>query len=153
MGLLKAEENDLAAAEKYLRAALKADPQMAQAAYNLGVLVSKDRIDEAVKLCRKAAEIRPDVPRYALTLAFYEKQKGNLAGAVHVLDALITKYPAYADAYVLLGGIYEKQGKKAEAEGLYTRGLAVTSIPPAYKIRMKMLLEALKGTAPEAQNK
>ena len=56
MGLLKAEENDLVAAEKHLRAALKADPQMAQAAYNLCVILSKDRLDEAVDFCRKAAE-------------------------------------------------------------------------------------------------
>ena len=152
MGLLKAEEDDLVAAEKYLRAALKADPQMAKAAYNLCVILSKDRMDEAEEFCRKAVKIRPDVPRYAFTLAFYQQQKGDLPGATHVLDALIAKYPAYADAYVLLGGIYERQGKKAEAETVYTRGLAAPSIPPSYKIRMKMRLEAMKGTSPEAQN-
>ncbi len=58
MGLLKAEENDLVTAEKHLRAALKTDPQMAQAAYNLCVILSKDRLDEAVDFCRKAAEIQ-----------------------------------------------------------------------------------------------
>ncbi len=122
LGLLKAEESDLAAAEKHLKAALKADPQMAQAAYNLCVILSKDRPDEAVDFCRKAAEIRPDQPRYAYTLAFFHQQKGDLAGAADVLDGLITRYPAYADAYVLLGGIYEKQGKKAEAERCTTEG-------------------------------
>ena len=81
LGLLKAEENDLTAAEKHLKAALKADPQMAQAAYNLCVILSKDRPDEAVDFCRKAAEIRPDQPRYAYTLAFFHQQKGDLAGA------------------------------------------------------------------------
>ena len=107
---------------------------MAQAAYNLCVILSKDRPDEAVDFCRKAAEIRPDQPRYAYTLAFYQQQKGDLAGAANVLDGLITKYPAYADAYVLLGGIYEKQGKKAEAEGVYNRGLAVEGMPDQYKV-------------------
>ena len=95
---------------------------MAQAAYNLCVILSKDRPDEAVDFCRKAAEIRPDQPRYAYTLAFFHQQKGDLAGAAGVLDGLITKYPAYADAYVLLGGIYEKQGKKAEAEKSVQQG-------------------------------
>jgi tetratricopeptide (TPR) repeat protein len=153
MGLLKAEEKDLVAAERHLRAALKTDPQMAQAAYNLSVLLSKDRLDEAVSFCRKAAEIRPDVPRYAFTLAFYQQRKGDLTGAANVLDALITRYPAYADAYVLLGGIYEKQGRRAEAEALYTRGLAVAGMPVRYKIRMKLHLEALKGAPPDAQKK
>ena len=153
MGLLRAEENDLKAAETHLKAALKADPQMAQAAYNLCVILSKDRPDEAVDFCRKAAEIRPDQPRYAYTLAFFHQQKGDLAGAADVLDGLITRYPAYADAYVLLGGIYEKQGKKAEAEGVYNRGLAVEGIPNQYKVAMKARLEALKGASPDAQKK
>lgn len=153
MGLLKAEENDLGSAEKHLRAAFKADPQMAQAAYNLGVILAKDRIDEAVDFCGKAAEIRPDVPRYAFTLAFYQQQKGNLPEAAGVLDSLIAKYPAHADAYVLLGGIYEKQGKKAEAEGVYAKGLAVEGLPDQYKARFKTRLEALKGASSDGQAK
>jgi Tfp pilus assembly protein PilF len=144
MGLLKAEQNDLTEAEKHLRTSLKADPQMAQAAYNLCVILSKDRLDEAVDFCRKAAEAGPAVPRYAFTLAFYQQQKGDLTGAADVLEDLIAKYPVYADAYVLLGGIYEKQGKKVEAEGVYNRGLAVEGIPDQYKVRMKVLLDALK---------
>jgi len=153
MALLKAEENDLVAAEKHLRTALKTDPQMAQAAYNLCVILSKDRLDEAVDFCRKAAEMRPDVPRYTYTLAFYQQQKGDLPGAASVLDGLITKYPAYADAYVLLGGIYEKQGRKAEAERVYNKGLAAEGIPDQYKVRMKVRLDALKGALPDAQKK
>ena len=35
MGLLKAEHNNPKGAEQYLKKALEADPQMAQAAYNL----------------------------------------------------------------------------------------------------------------------
>ncbi len=153
MGLLKAEEQDFRAAEKHLRAALKTDPQMARAAYNLCVILSKDRLDEAVDFCKKAAEIRPDQPRYAFTLAFYQQRRGNLPEAIRVLDALITKYPASADAYILLGGIYEKQGKGAEAEEVYNKGLAVEGIPARYKVRMKIRLEALRGNYPEAQNK
>ncbi len=122
MGLLKAEENDLVTAEKHLRAALKADPQMAQAAYNLCVILSKDRSTRRSDFCRKAAELRPDQPRYAFTLAFYQQQKGDLPALQAVLDGLITRYPAYADAYMLLGGIYEKQGKKAEAEESVQQG-------------------------------
>ena len=77
MGLLKAEQNDLKGAEKYLRAALKADPQMAQAAYNLCVITAKDRLDEAVTWCRKAAELRPQEPKYAYTLAFYRSNRAT----------------------------------------------------------------------------
>jgi len=153
MGLLKAEENDLVTAEKHLKAALKADPQMAQAAYNLCVMLSRDRMDEAVGFCKKAAEIRQDVPKYAFTLAFCLQHKGELPGAASVLDGLIQRYPAYADAYVLLGGIYEKQGNRAEAESVYKRGLAADGMPNHYKVRMKLRLDALKGAAPDEQKK
>lgn len=145
LGLLKAEENDPQAAEKHLRAALKADPQMAQAAYNLCVMLAKDRGEEAEKFCRQATELRPDQPRYAYTLAFFLQQKGDLPGAATVLDGLLARYPGYADAYGLLGAVYEKQGKRAEAEAIYQKGLAVENIPPQYKLRMKMRLDALKG--------
>ncbi len=153
MGLLKAEENDLVSAEKHLRAAFKADPHMAKAAYNLCVILSKDRIDEAQDFGNKAVELRPDEPRYAHTLAFCKQKKGDLTGAARVLDGLITKYPAYADAYVLLGGIYETQGNNAEAEGVYHKGLAVEGIPAHYKVRMRARLDALKAASSDAQKK
>jgi tetratricopeptide (TPR) repeat protein len=153
LGLLEAEENNLVMAEKHLRAAFKTDPQMAQAAYNLCVILSKDHLDEAVDFCRKAAEIRPDVPKYAFTLAFYKQQKGDLTGAASVLDGLITKYPAYADAYILLGAIYEKQGKGSEAERVYNKGITTEGITNQYKVRMKLRLDTigLGGARPDSK--
>jgi tetratricopeptide (TPR) repeat protein len=108
MGLLKAEQNDPKGAEQYLKKALKADPQMAQAAYNLCVITSKDRINEAVSYCKKAAELRPQEPRYAYTLAFYLNQKGDRNEAVKTLQTLIEKYPGYKEAEMLLGEISKK---------------------------------------------
>ncbi|MGO9614505.1 MAG: tetratricopeptide repeat protein [Dissulfurispiraceae bacterium] len=102
MGLVKAEKNEPKPAETYLKKALKADPQMAQAAYNLCVITSKDRISEAVRWCRKAAELRPQEPRYAFTLAFYLNQKGDRDEAVRTLQKIVTKYPGYKDAEMLL---------------------------------------------------
>jgi tetratricopeptide (TPR) repeat protein len=111
MGLVKAEKNEPKEAEKYLKKAMKADPQMAQAAYNLCVITSKDRINEAVTWCRKAAELRPQEPRYAFTLAFYLNQKGNRDEAVRTLKKIIEKYPEYKDAETLLSEIYRKEKK------------------------------------------
>jgi Flp pilus assembly protein TadD len=107
-GLLKAEQNDPKGAEQHLKKALKADPQMAQAAYNLCVITAKDRINEAVTYCKKAAELRPQEPRYAYTLAFYLNQKGDRDEAVKTLKALTEKYPWYKDAEILLLEISKK---------------------------------------------
>jgi tetratricopeptide (TPR) repeat protein len=107
MGLLKAEKKDLKAAEKYLKIAFKADPQMVQAAYNLCVIVAKDRISEAVTWCRKASDLRSQEPKYAYTLAFYLNQKGDKAEAVKTLKGILEKYPQYKDAEMLLKEIAE----------------------------------------------
>jgi len=144
LALMKAQTNDLQAAEEHLRTALKANPQMAEAAYNLCVILSKDRIDEAVDFCQKAVEIRPDVPKYAYTLAFYFKQKGDLSESSEVLERLLATYPFYVDAYLLLGEAYEKQGKRAEAVNAYYRGLSIDSMPQQYRVQMKLRLEAMR---------
>ncbi|MGC8660353.1 MAG: tetratricopeptide repeat protein, partial [Desulfomonilaceae bacterium] len=147
MGLLKAEENDTAAAEKFLRTALRIDPTMAQAAYNLGVLISGNDINEAVNLCKKAVELRPNEPRFAYTLAFYQIQKGDLVEAAHELESMILKFPDYADTYLLLGNIYEKQGRTGEAEKLYNSGILGGRISYHYQAIMKNRLEKL-GSSP-----
>jgi predicted Zn-dependent protease len=83
-----------------------------------------------VTWCRKATELRPQEPRYAFTLAFYLNQQGDSGKAVALLNELIEKHPAYADAYQLLGGIYEKQGKYSEAEEVYRQwSLTVEGTP------------------------
>ena len=146
MGLLKADENDPKGAERYLKKALNADPQMAQAAYNLCVITSENRLNEAVAYCKKASDLRPDQPRYGYTLAFFQERKGDELGAIKTLEALIEKQPSFGDSYVLLGGIFEKQGKKSEAEKVYRKGLAAEGIPDSYKARMKARLEATKGS-------
>jgi tetratricopeptide (TPR) repeat protein len=148
MGLLKAEQNDMKGAEKYLKAALKADPRMAQAAYNLCVVLSKDRLSEAVAYCRKATDLRPQEPRYAYTLAFYLRQKGDSNGAAIVLEGLINRVPAYADAYLLLGDIYEKQGKKKEAEAIYLEALGKEGLSRNDRIRIDAKLKALATGGP-----
>ena len=108
MGLLKAEKNEPKQAEAYLKKAIKADPQMAQAAYNLCIITAKDRINEAVAWCRKAAELRPQDPGYAYTLAFYLNQKGDRNEAIRTLKALLEKYPGYQEAERLLGELSKK---------------------------------------------
>ena len=144
MGLLKAEQNDLKGAEKYLKTALKYDPQMAQAAYNLCIITSKDRIGEAINYCKKAADVHPQEPRYAYTLAFFQQQKGDNAAAAKTLESLIEKQPAYADAYLLLGGIYQKQGKKSEAERIYTKAFEMEGIPQSQRAQIYEELNRLK---------
>jgi tetratricopeptide (TPR) repeat protein len=76
LGLLLAEKNGLAEAETALRKALDEDSGNAAAAYNLAVILSRDRLEEAIAFARRAAQARPQEPKYAEALKFYEKRRG-----------------------------------------------------------------------------
>jgi Flp pilus assembly protein TadD len=121
LGLLLGEQGRLAEAEAAFRATLKADPCNAVAAYNLAVIVSTDRLAEAIAWCRKATEARPREPKYAYTLAFYQKQAGEVEQAARTLARLVESGRADAGAYQLLGAIHEERGRGAEAREVYRR--------------------------------
>ena len=81
MGLLKAEENDPKQAETYLRAAIKADPQMAQAAYNLCVITSKDRIGEAVTWVPEGSRTQAAGTKIRFYTGFLSQSEGGQGGS------------------------------------------------------------------------
>jgi len=143
MGLLRAEQGDRKGAEKYLRKAWKADPKMGEAAYNLCVILSKGKPKEAIGWCRKALEARPSNPKYAYSLAYYERKKGDTEAAVQTLRSLIALNPDYPDAYMLLGEIYEKQGKVNEAGTVYQQALRNPELPVQNRMYIEQRIRAL----------
>jgi predicted Zn-dependent protease len=142
LGLVKAELGDLAAAEANLKAAFKSDPQLAGAAYNLCIITASDRPAESLDWCKKAVALRPQEPKYAATLAFYQQQGGDSTAAIKTLETLIDRIPAYPDGYLLLAEIYAKQGKKAKVTEVYRQALAVEGLPPKAREFIKTRLEA-----------
>jgi tetratricopeptide (TPR) repeat protein len=145
LGLLMAERGEATQAEKYLRTALKTDPDFAEAAFNLSVLISRDRLKETIELSRKASKLRPDQPRYAYTYAFYLNQSGNVKGASQELQQLIRRHPVYIDAHMLLGMIYEKQGKLNDARVLYLKALENKGLSKSDQFRLNERLRAINS--------
>jgi predicted Zn-dependent protease len=131
LALLVAEEGNLPEAEKLLRTALKADPEMAEAAYNLGILLSSEQPGEAIRYCRRAAKIRPQEPKYAYTLAFFLNREGQVEEAARILEELILAHPSETDGYALLGSIYERQNRVEDARRVYSQALAGGRLNPA----------------------
>lgn len=145
LGLVLAEKGDQRGAEQALRAALNADPEMAAAAFNLGVLLAPDRLTEALPWLEKAGKLRPDQPKYAYTLAFYQRQNGDSQAAIRGLRRLLAAQPAFAGAYFLLGEIYQEHGKTEEARQVYHQGLARPDLPPPAQEALKSKMEALSA--------
>jgi len=146
LGLLKAEQNELAAAEKHLRRAVRLDPQLAAAAYNLGVLLAREHPEEGLSWCRKAAELRPDQPKYAYTLAFFQRQQGLAKDAARTLEGLIRWQPRYFEAYFLLAEIHENQNDSEAAERVYKQLLSLDGVPQnvrqAAQVRLRLIISS-----------
>jgi tetratricopeptide (TPR) repeat protein len=145
LGLLLAERGRTPEAEKELRAALDLDPRLAAASYNLGVLIIKERPEEGLSYCRKAHELSPNDPKYSYTLAFYQAQKGDRNGAAKTLRDTLKRHPGHVDATLLLGQIYEQQGKKASAKEVYRRALSTGKLSDRDTLRLGLKLQALEG--------
>ncbi|UCC83537.1 MAG: tetratricopeptide repeat protein [Gemmatimonadota bacterium] len=145
LGLLLLERGDARQAEEHLRAALETAPRFPAAAFNLCVLLAEDRLDEAIEWCRRAAELQPGDPRHAYTLAFYQNLGGDAPGAVRTLRGLIDRHPAYGDAFVLLGTVYEEMADTVAAIAAYSQALesGVLAEPDRRVIEARLL--ALQG--------
>jgi tetratricopeptide (TPR) repeat protein len=147
LGLFLGEQGRLDEAAESHRAALDADPEMAQAAYNLGVILAEKKPREGLRWCRRAAELRPGEPNYAYTVGFYEERNGEAAAAVRTLETLVGRHPAYADAYLLLGSIYERQGRAEAARALYTKALEDADLNRRQEYQVASRLQALGQAA------
>ena len=124
--------------------ALDLDPRFAPAAYNLGLLMIKERPDEGLSYCRKAYELSPNNPKYSYTLAFYQAQKGDRKGAVKNLRDTVRRHPAYVDAALLLGEIYEQEGRKEDAKEVYRKAVSSGELSDQDSLRIRMKLQALE---------
>jgi len=145
LGLLLAETRRTALAEEHLRAALATDPALAPAAYNLAVLVAPDRLDEAVALSRRAADLAPADPRYAYTYAFFLVQAKRTGEALAALQASVARRLPYPPLYDLLGRLYEDAANPDAARAVYERAAADERMPPAARAQFVLRAQRLQG--------
>ena len=115
--MLLAEVGNMPQAEQAFRAAFKADPKSAQAAYNLGVLLAKDHPREALTWSRQAAELRPDNPHYGYTYAFYLYRAGRPDEALQAIRLVLQRSPAHEDSLMFERQLLQEQTqRRSDAE-------------------------------------
>jgi len=145
LGLLKAEQNRVKEAERELKKAFRLDPKMAPAAYNLCIITAKDRPKEALSWCKKAVDLNPQEPKYAYTLAFYQKEQGDLKNAAATLQNFLTRRPGFTDGYLLLSEIFLQRGERPQAEAMLRQALQVENLPPRDRARVAAALQKLSN--------
>jgi Tfp pilus assembly protein PilF len=105
----------------------------------------KERPDEGLSYCMKAHELSPNNPKYSYALAFYQAQKGDRKEAVKTLRDAVKRHPGHADAALLLGEIYEQEGKKEDAKETYRKALSGGELSDQDSRRLRLKLQAWEG--------
>jgi Flp pilus assembly protein TadD len=100
--LLLGEVSRLSEARAEYLKVLQLEPTNAVAAYNLAVIAGASSLVDAIRWSGKAAEWRPQEPRYAYTHAYYLMTSGNPLSAATVLQTLLARNPGYTEARQLL---------------------------------------------------
>ncbi len=144
LGMLLGEQRRPREAEQAFRKALQVDPNSAVAAYNLGVLLATSRVETGLPFCRKAYNLRPDVPKYGYTYAFYLNQTGAQSDAIRVLSDLVDRRAVYADVYMLLGTIYQHRGRFDQAASVYQAAVDNSALPEADRERFRAMARRLR---------
>jgi tetratricopeptide (TPR) repeat protein len=125
-GLDLASEGNFAAASQRFEEALKLDPSLADASFNLAL--AYERLGFHTKAAAILADLVSDAPgntgyRYALGASLFEA--GDLAGAERAFLEVLAAAPSDRKAIYSLAVVLEKRGKAAEAKSRFRHYLAL----------------------------
>lgn len=141
--LLLAEMNRYSESEEAFRATFKYDPQSAVAAYNLAVLLSRSNSKEALMWSRKAYELQPGQAKYAYSAAYYAYKYDYLQEAIDILKKMVDEKAAFPNAYILLGDIFVKQNRQADAIEVYEEAVKNEKLPEQARTFFRQQIDLL----------
>ncbi|MFY0524032.1 adventurous gliding motility TPR repeat lipoprotein GltE [Archangium gephyra] len=139
----KANAFDYPSLERKFKTALDADPNLAEAEYNLGVLAERQgNMQEAISRYQVALKKKPTLRQASENLAVIAQNAGDISGAVSIYQGILKIYPDDGNARARLAEIYRQTGDHEKAMELSRAALmrepqSVT----AYKVMMRSYLE------------
>jgi tetratricopeptide (TPR) repeat protein len=112
----KSKAIDYPALERKFKAAMDADPNLAEADYNMGVLAERQgKKDEAKNWYRSALKKKPSLRQASENLAVMAQNEGDIAGAVTLYQDVLKRYPDDAASRARLAEIYRQTGNHDRA--------------------------------------
>ena len=124
LGSLYAQKQQWAKAISCYQEAVELDPNLSKSYRNLARVYSKlGKEEEAALYWYEAFGLEPNLaqPEEHFSLANSLLQQDRLEEAIACLRRAIERKPDFAPAYLLLGKLYEQQGKIAEAKACYSK--------------------------------
>jgi len=139
----KAGAFDYPSLERKFKAALDADPNVAEAEYNLGVIAERQgNSKEAIARYQAALKKKPTLRQATENLAVIAQNSGDIAGAVALYQGILKIFPDDGNSRARLAEIYRQTGDHDKAmefarAALMREPQSVT----AYKVMMRSYLE------------
>lgn len=123
--IVGAEQGDLAAAEKDLRAILQQEPENANALNALGYTMTtlSERYEEAQRLIEQALALDPNNPAVLDSLGWVYYKTGREQMALNLLRRAFNAFPD-AEVAAHLGEVLWKTGSREEALSVWREGVA-----------------------------
>jgi Flp pilus assembly protein TadD/cytochrome oxidase Cu insertion factor (SCO1/SenC/PrrC family) len=111
------------AAESFLQV-IAAQPQNAEAYYNLGTLyLRKNNLAEARRYLEQTVKLRPEYPEAWNNLGMIAGQQNEYDDAIRNFNQSLAQRPGYVIALLNLGNIHRRQGNVAESTRLLNRAV------------------------------
>jgi tetratricopeptide (TPR) repeat protein len=112
----KGKAVDYASLERKFKAAMEADPNLAEADYNLGVIAERQgKKDEAKTWYQSALKKKPSLRQASENLAVMAQNAGDIAGAVALYQDVLKRYPDDGASRARLAEIYRQTGDHDKA--------------------------------------
>lgn len=129
--------------EQKYRAALEADPALAEAEYNLGVLAEhQGRKEQAVEHYRSALRKKPTLTEAAENLAVIAQNNGDTPGAINIYQDILQKFPDDGSARARLAEVYRQSGEHERALEMAKEALLhEPKTLAAYKVILAVYIE------------
>jgi Flp pilus assembly protein TadD len=124
------------------------DPKIAEAQFNLGILLLDTDPRAAVAPLQKAVELLPSESRPRFLLGLAQERSGDLKGAAESFEGAAHLDPKDAASSIQLGRIYLKTNRPADAEAKFRAALEVEAQSPEALQGLALSLDAEKK--PEA---
>jgi protein O-GlcNAc transferase len=130
LGIIAAQQGDLAAAEQFIRQEIRLRPNDPAGYNNLGsVLQQQQRLADAIAAHRHAIALNPKYAEAYLALGNALRQQGNLEEAMACHRSAIAAKPDYAEAHNNIGVLLQLQGSLDQAASAFGKAVALR---PAY---------------------
>lgn len=134
-----AKVDDDALARKY-DAALAADPRLAEANYNLGVIAQRQgNLDSAIAHYKAALKSKPSLRQAAENLAVIAENRGDTQSAIATYGDIARQFPEDGGSRAHLAALFLHAGDPARA---LTQAKDALARDPKSKLATKVMLEA-----------